>query len=326
MNDIKPLISIGMPVYNGEASICQALDSLLTQSYPHVEVLISDNASDDNTGAICREYAARDQRVRYYRNGVNLGATQNFWKVYQLSAGDYFMWAAADDVRPKTAVEDCLAALLRNRTAVMAHGPVLIKANGREELIERTNEVCLSHLKTRQRITAFTKGIKHNGIIYGLHRRDALGKCVFGNTYGQDYLLCLQMCLLGPVEYVRNPIIVYSQRTTVPSDNPMYTETPLTLINLLVRGGPKKKCWVVLILGCYYLLTIRGVPFSERLGGLAAHLCSFTVLYRSRLGKEIVFRLFAPVSWLSKRFWSLASRWEFSWSLGQKLKAVFLRT
>jgi glycosyltransferase involved in cell wall biosynthesis len=321
----EPLVSIGMPVRDGEQFIRQALDSILAQTYTHLEVIVSDNASTDKTGAICRDYAARDQRIRYYRNEVNIGAIANFCRVYELSSGEYFMWAAADDVRPKTAVEDCLKALLGNKNAVMAHGPVLIKMNGREDLIERTNEVCLSDLSARKRISAFTKGIKHNGILYGLHKQDALAKCTLRDTYGHDYLLCLQMCLLGPFEYVRRPMIVYSERGLVPSDNPMYAEAPITLINLLIRGGPKKKCWVVLTLGCYYLLKIRGLTFCERVGGVAAHSYSFSVLYRSRLVKEIMFRLFSPAAWLSKICWSLASRWEFSWSLGQKLKAILLR-
>jgi hypothetical protein len=167
--------------------------------------------------------------------------------------------------------------------------------------------------------------MKHNGIAYGLHRRDALGKCVFGNTYGQDYLLCLQMCLLGPLEYVRTPMIVYSERKTVPSNNPMYVETPITLFDLLRIGSMRRKCLVVLILGCYYFLTIPGVAFSQRVGAVAAHVSSFSALYRSRLGKEIVFQVFAPIAWLSKICWSLASRWEFSWSLGQKLKAILIK-
>jgi glycosyltransferase involved in cell wall biosynthesis len=320
----EPLVSIGVPVYNGEQFIREALDSILAQTYTHLEVIVSDNASTDNTGAICRDYAARDPRICYYRNPTNINVNVNFCRVFELSSGEYFMWAAADDVKPKTAVEDCLRALLGNKNAVMAHGPVLIKVDGRENFIERTNEVCLSDFSAWKRISAFTKGIKHNGILYGLYKRDALAKCTFRDTYGDDYLLCLQMCLLGPLEYVRTPMIVYSERSPVPCDNPMYPEAPITLIKLLIRGGPKK-CWAVLILGCYYLLKIQGLAFCERVGGVAAHLYSFSVLYRSRLVKEIVFRLFAPIAWLSRICWSLASQWEFSWSLGQKLKAILLR-
>lgn len=91
-------VSIGMPVYNGEAFIHEALDSLLTQTYPDFELIISDNASDDRTGTICKEYAAKDSRVRYVRQSKNLGALGNFKFVLDEAVGEYFMWAAADDV------------------------------------------------------------------------------------------------------------------------------------------------------------------------------------------------------------------------------------
>lgn len=96
MDDMKPLVSIGMPVYNGEKYIRQALDSLLAQDYGHFELIISDNASTDGTPEICREYAARDSRIAYYRNQENMGAAWNFKRVLDLAAGEYFMWLPHD--------------------------------------------------------------------------------------------------------------------------------------------------------------------------------------------------------------------------------------
>jgi hypothetical protein len=73
------------------------------------------------------------------------------------------MWAAADDVRPATAVEHCVAALLRNSSAAMAHDPVLVKLEGQVELVERANEVHLADWEVAERARAFTKGIPHQG-------------------------------------------------------------------------------------------------------------------------------------------------------------------
>ncbi len=94
---IPPVISIGMPVYNGARYIREALDSLLGQTFTDFELIISDNASIDNTEAICREYAAKDQRIRYIRQSQNLGASANFKFVLDEALGEYFMWAAYDD-------------------------------------------------------------------------------------------------------------------------------------------------------------------------------------------------------------------------------------
>jgi glycosyltransferase involved in cell wall biosynthesis len=92
-----PQVSIGMPVFNGEPFIREALNSLLAQTYTEFELIISDNASTDGTEAICREYAAKDKRIRYVRQPTNRGATANFQFVVDEAVGEYFMWAAADD-------------------------------------------------------------------------------------------------------------------------------------------------------------------------------------------------------------------------------------
>jgi glycosyltransferase involved in cell wall biosynthesis len=91
-------VSIGMPVYNGEPFIHEALTSLLAQSFTDFELIIYDNASTDGTETICREFAAKDARVRYLRHEHNLGAYDNFLMVFDEAVGKYFMWAAADDI------------------------------------------------------------------------------------------------------------------------------------------------------------------------------------------------------------------------------------
>ena len=70
----RPRVSIGMPVYNGARFIAETLDSILAQSFPDWELIISDNASTDHTPEICRDYAAHDHRIRYERNSQNIGA------------------------------------------------------------------------------------------------------------------------------------------------------------------------------------------------------------------------------------------------------------
>ena len=92
-----PKVSIGMPVFNGEMTIRDALDCLLAQTFTDYELIISDNASTDNTKAICQEYVKKDTRIRYVRQESNLGAGSNFDFVHEQAKGEYFMWAAADD-------------------------------------------------------------------------------------------------------------------------------------------------------------------------------------------------------------------------------------
>jgi glycosyltransferase involved in cell wall biosynthesis len=92
-----PRLSIGVPVFNGEAYLRRALDSILLQDYRDYEVIISDNASTDGTEAIAREYSARDPRFRYFRNRRNIGAVPNFNRTFELSRGEFFKWLSHDD-------------------------------------------------------------------------------------------------------------------------------------------------------------------------------------------------------------------------------------
>ncbi len=77
-----PAVSIGLPVYNGDNFLAEAIDSILRQTMEDFELIISDNASTDRTEEICREYAAGDSRIRYYRNESNLGAMANYNLVF----------------------------------------------------------------------------------------------------------------------------------------------------------------------------------------------------------------------------------------------------
>jgi glycosyltransferase involved in cell wall biosynthesis len=92
-----PLLSVGVPVYNGERFLADALESALGQEYPNLEVLISDNASTDSTPDICRRFKA-DSRVRYSRSPETTEPIANFGRVLGMARGEYFTWLAHDDV------------------------------------------------------------------------------------------------------------------------------------------------------------------------------------------------------------------------------------
>ena len=117
----NPLVSIGMPVFNGEKSLAQALDALLEQDYSNLEVIISDNGSTDRTPMICQEFLKKDSRIKYYRSSENLGSNWNFNRVFDLSSGKYFMWAAHDDLRELSFVRACVEMLEQSAEAVLCH-------------------------------------------------------------------------------------------------------------------------------------------------------------------------------------------------------------
>lgn len=93
-----PKVSVGLPVWNGEAFLQAAVDSLLAQSFEDFELIISDNASTDQTESICRGLAVKDKRIRCFRNDSNIGLQANTQKVLDLASAPYFMWASHDDL------------------------------------------------------------------------------------------------------------------------------------------------------------------------------------------------------------------------------------
>src|SRR5690349_18517402 len=119
-----PLVSIGVPVHNEARYLAAALDALLAQDYPNLEIIVCDNVSDDATGAIAREYAARDRRVRYHRNANNVGGIENFNVALRLARGKYFAWAAGHDLRRPSFVSRCVRVLEADPPVVLCHTQV----------------------------------------------------------------------------------------------------------------------------------------------------------------------------------------------------------
>lgn len=120
MSHRNPLVTVGMPVYNGENFLEQAIDSVLCQTFTDFELIISDNASTDKTAEICSAYASQDSRIRYYRNEDNIGASPNFNRVFALATGEYFKWMAHDDLCSPEFLERCVCVLNQDPTIILA--------------------------------------------------------------------------------------------------------------------------------------------------------------------------------------------------------------
>ena len=120
---IKPEVSIGMPVFNGAKTIEKAINSILAQTFEDFELLISDNASDDETENICKRFANQDSRIRYVRQKMNVGVYGNFNYVMSQAKKKYFMLAAADDWRSPNFLELNVSALESNSKYIASTSP-----------------------------------------------------------------------------------------------------------------------------------------------------------------------------------------------------------
>jgi hypothetical protein len=120
-----------MPVYNGERYIATAIESILSQTYADLELIVADNASTDRTEEICRDYAARDRRLRYRRHPVNKGAAWNHNYLVGQATGSLFKWIGSDDLCDHRFLTACVAQLEKAPDAVLAYPKtVLIDATG----------------------------------------------------------------------------------------------------------------------------------------------------------------------------------------------------
>ena len=210
-----PRLSIGLPVYNGDKFLAQALDCLLAQTFRDFEIVISDNASTDRTPEICLGYAQRDRRIRYVRNQRNLGLVENFNRVFELSTAPLFKWAAHDDLHRENYLESCLRLLGDNPDAVLAHSnAAFIDENGelfpfdagngsyidpKTGVQERTDSAEIGDRAAAvNRFWQVLSRARWGTHIFGVIRRQALMQTrLHANFHTSDRTLLAELALLG---------------------------------------------------------------------------------------------------------------------------------
>lgn len=206
----KVKISIGFPVFNGEKTIKRALISLTTQTFKDFEIIISDNASTDKTQEICEGFAVIDPRIRYIRQSRNFGIVNNFKVVLDEAQGEFFTWAACDDIRSKDFLMVNYNFLIKNPNFVASTSPDLFGAeppnfNHRNVFSLRGN--------LSERFNAFFENCwKSHGIFYSLNRTDIIKKCDVlekDSFLGQDWAIILFLLKFGNINRVKNGFILF---------------------------------------------------------------------------------------------------------------------
>lgn len=192
---LSPLVSIGIPVYNGEKTIDTCIKSVLNQTYGNIEIIISDNCSSDSTATICRDFANLDSRITLVVQDENIGPVSNFDFVLSRSTGTYFMWLAADDFKSQDFIEVNLDFLQKNLEYVASTCPNRFEA----PTIENHDWEMLSLEDDQKfRIINFLRNAnRSHGLFYSLFRADVLKKYPwFGvNFLAWDWLLLFYFSL-----------------------------------------------------------------------------------------------------------------------------------
>jgi glycosyltransferase involved in cell wall biosynthesis len=208
---MHPPISVGMPVFNGERYLVEALDSILAQTYPDFELIISDNASEDQTRDICDEFARRDSRIRYIRQPANLGAPRNFNFVFEQARGKYFKWASGNDL--------CDPDLLRICKSVLDEQPETVLCFGRATAIDHNGDILRDYegnlgvddVRPSRRFVHVLDRIGVNNVHAGLFRTEVLRKTKPEQSYpSADLVLIAELALYG--KFYEVPQVLFYRR------------------------------------------------------------------------------------------------------------------
>ena len=209
INENTLQVSVGMPVYNGERYIAQSIESILSQTFQAFELIISDNASTDATEQICREYAAKDPRVRYYRSDRNHGASWNHNRVVELARGEYFRWQCHDDYCGPTLLEKCLPVVHNDPSVVLCY-PQFVRVNGQGRRLGIKSSRVAGGTEPVERFRSLIYRRDSCEEIYGVTRTAVMRKTALLGPYSNsDDTFLAELILHGQFREIPEPLFFY---------------------------------------------------------------------------------------------------------------------
>ena len=285
----QPRVSIGLPVCNGENYVKEALDSILAQTFTDFELIISDNASTDRTHEICQEYAVKDPRIRYYRNELNLGAAWNFNRVFEQSKGEYFKWAAHDDIIAPDYISKFVEVLDKDDSIILC--------NSKVKIIDKHGEIIKDHIISSEKTNSQKPQDRFGYLIFlhhwcfdvfGLIRSDALRITSLIQAYsGSDRALLAELSLLG--RFYEIPKYLFFNRDHAERSIKVLPDT-------LLRSGwfdPSKEGKIILprcrIFYEYFKSVNRSSLGLYDRACCYGHMCNWLRRYYRLIAKELIF-------------------------------------
>ena len=211
MAQIKPRVSLGMPVYNGEKYLEKTLDSVLAQTYQNFELVITDNGSSDRTQQICEHYAEIDSRVKYHRNPKNIGIAPNFNRAHELCSGEYFKWTDYDDLLAPEFLKRCVEVLDEHPNVACAFPKTRLIDQIGDPIrdFEPPEEACSlqAHIRFRSLILDPDHIVSQAS---GLMRREQVGQTVMHGSYPcSDEVFLAHLALLGDFYEIPEFLFLY---------------------------------------------------------------------------------------------------------------------
>lgn len=206
-----PLIGIGLPIFNGESFAAVSIESLLAQTVEDIELVISDNHSTDATEQICRDFAARDPRVRYVRHAENRGVAWNFNQAFHLSRGRYFKWASSNDIHDPQCLRRCLEVMDSDAGAVLAYPKTSIIDEHGVVTGAYEDRLNLPWPHAPRRFREYLRRVGLCNALYGLMRPEILRRtALLGDYPGSDMIFLGELSFYGT--FVEVPEILFRRR------------------------------------------------------------------------------------------------------------------
>lgn len=212
MSGTSPKITLAMPVYNGSNFIRDALDSILAQTFTDFELIVCDNASEDDTREIVQQYAAKDSRIELIRNPRNIGASANYNLGFKHGRGEYLKWCAHDDTLSPNYLEACIRVIDDDPDVALAFGTTL-GITGKNEIVRPVGDETPS-LDSDDPAKRFQQAIELSGTcfpIFGVFRRANLQRSTLHRPYyGSDRAVLAEAAIMG--KFVRVEEAVFYNR------------------------------------------------------------------------------------------------------------------
>ncbi len=259
-----PRLSVGLPIYNSERYLAEAIEALLGQSYTDFELIISDNASTDGTPDICRHYEAQDPRIRYFRQPRNIGLAPNHNFVADQARGGYFKWAAGDDLYARDLLERCAAALDEHPQVVLAHSWTAMIDGHRQvtEAYEYPLSTAAPRAPERFRSLLFDSGGDDD---YGVIRTQVLRQAARKDSYHHaDRTIIAEIALHGPFYQV--PDWLYFRRDHADRAERTHPTMRSRCVNMDPRRASRWRHPAVRLYGEYiwaYAAAVHRAPLSR---------------------------------------------------------------
>lgn len=235
---VAPLVTVGVPVYNGAPHLSRALRSILAQTFRDFELLICDNASNDATEEICRAFAERDDRVRYIRFTENSGAAANFNRTFMLARGRYFKWAAYDDVLACDYLKACVDILESDPSIALAYGSARIIDETGHGLGPYADPLAASDASPVRRVHGVLWTLERCFAVFGLYRSSILAKTeLIRTSKGSDRSLLAEIALHGRIVRLPPELIAMRQTASVRENRDLSWWSPTN------AGRVRPKIW-----------------------------------------------------------------------------------